>query len=111
MTLDEVDWNEAEPFKDVLTQVRDVLAADAAHAYRVRDFFRDAAPGAPRAFDLLNALLAALSQRTSRERSEAVVEAALETLVYRGEVEKRIANVEDGAVAYYRIDTERTDTE
>jgi hypothetical protein len=106
MSLDTAGWGAAEPSDDVLTQVRDVLAADPSKAYRVRDFFRDAAPSAPEAFDLLNRLLAAVEQRTSRERSEAVAEAALETLVYLGEVKKRIETVEDGAVAYYRIRTE-----
>jgi hypothetical protein len=106
MPLEEAEWEAAEPTDDVLTHVREVLSTDPAHAYRVQDFFRDTAPSAPDAFDLLNTLLDALERRTSRERSEAVVEAALETLVYLGEAEKRIANVEDGAVAYYRIDAE-----
>jgi hypothetical protein len=47
MSLDTAGWGAAEPSDDVLTQVRDVLAADPSKAYRVRDFFRDAAPSAP----------------------------------------------------------------
>lgn len=102
MPLDETDWKTAAPADDVLTHVYGILAEDPGTAYCVDDFFRDAAPSAPEAFELTRRLLDAIERRASRERSETVVEIALETLVYEDRVEKRTVVGDDRAVAYYR---------
>lgn len=106
MTIDETDWETAEPAADVLTHLHGILAEDPGTAYCVDDFFRDAAPNAPDAFELTRRLLEAIEHRASRERSEAVVEIALETLVYEDRVEKRTVVTDDRTVAYYRVTSE-----
>lgn len=106
MTLDESEWDAATPADDVLTHVYEILAEDPKTAYCVDDFFRDVAPSAPEAFELTERLLEAIEHRASRERSEAVVETALETLAYENRVEKRTHVTDDRTVAYYRVTDE-----
>jgi len=106
MTIDETDWESADPADDVLTHLYGLLAEDPKTAYCVDDFFRDAAPSAPDAFELTRRLLEAIEHRASRERSEAVVEIALETLAYEDRVEKRTIVAADRTVAYYRVTSE-----
>ena len=106
MPIDNADWERADPADDVLTHIYSILAEDPETAYCVDDFFRDAAPSAPDAFELTRRLLEAIEHRASRERSEAVVEIALETLAYEHRVEKRTVVVDERTVAYYRVTDE-----
>ncbi|WP_237561162.1 hypothetical protein [Halococcus sediminicola] len=101
MVLTEAEWDEAEPTRDVLARVHEVLAEDAERAYCVEDFFRDAGPEAE-GFEPLTALVEALDWQASKTRSELLVEMALERLVADGAAEKRVRREEDDVVAYYR---------
>lgn len=102
MVLTESEWETADPTRDIIARVHEVLAEDESRAYCVSDFFRDAGPSDSEAFEPLRALAEALDWQTSKKRSELLVEMALETLVSRDEAEKR-RRIEDGdAVAYYR---------
>jgi hypothetical protein len=103
MPIDASEWETATPAEDVYTSVYQVLAGTPTTAYCVDDFFRDAAPSAPEAFELLARLLDAIEQRASRERSTIVIEQALETLTYEGHLRKRTVDTGEGTVAYYRI--------
>ena len=78
-----------------------------APALRVNDLLRDAGPGGPEDHGLWGAFTQAKWQ-FSRERSKAVVEAALETLVYDGLAEKR-ALEHDGEITIYYRATESED--
>ena len=101
MVLDAADWEAADPTSDVITQVRDVLTDDETKAYCVDDFFRDAGPESE-GFEPLATLLEALDWQVSKQRSEVLVEMALETLVSRDVAEKRVRQEDGDAVAYYR---------
>ena len=60
-------------------------------------------PGeAPEEFELLDALIDAIDWRVSRHRSEALVEIALEVLVFEGYAEKKMLQRDGEYVAYYR---------
>ena len=101
MVLAADDWEAADPTDDVITQVREVLVDDESVAYCVDDFFRDAGPESA-GFEPLAALLDALDWQVSKQRSELLVEMALETLVSRDEAEKRVHEEDGEVVAYYR---------
>ena len=102
MVLTESEWDEADPTADVLTRVHEVLAEDTARAYCVEDFFRDAGPDATDEFEPLSRLVEALDWQVSKQRSEVLVEMALETLVADDVAEKRVRREDGDPVAYYR---------
>ncbi|EMA48737.1 hypothetical protein C448_02663 [Halococcus morrhuae DSM 1307] len=100
MVLTESEWDAAEPTRDVRARVEEILEEDG-RAYCVGDFFRDAGPDSER-FEPLAALVEALDWQTSKNRSELLVETALERLVADGTLEKRVRQEDDTSVAYYR---------
>jgi hypothetical protein len=110
MTLSESDWERAAPETDLLTTLHEALVEHRPQALRVNDLLRDAGPGGPEEHGLWGAFNEAIQWQFSRERSKAVVEAALETLVYHGLAEKRALEHEDGITIYYRA-TEPTERE
>lgn len=102
MVLTESEWTEAESTTDVLTRVREVLTEDESRAYCVEDFFRDAGPSDSDDFEPLSRLIEALDWQVSKQRSEVLVEMALETFVADGVAEKRVRREDGDPVAYYR---------
>jgi hypothetical protein len=100
MVLTESEWETAEPAQDVHARIERILEEDG-RAYCVEDFFRDAGPDSER-FEPLAALVEALDWQTSKNRSELLVETALERLVADGTLEKRVRQEDDTSVAYYR---------
>ena len=101
MVLTESEWAAADPTPDVCTRVQEVLV-EATRAYCVEAFFRDAGPEGPDEFEPLSTLLDALDWQVSKQRSEVLVEMALETLVADGAAEKRVRQEDGDSVAYYR---------
>jgi hypothetical protein len=106
MTLNEHDWEQAQPETDLVTVIDATLRQSAPEALRVDDFLRDAGSTDPRDRGLLKAVTGAIRWQFSRERSKAVVEATLERLVHEGTVEKRAFEDDEGITIYYRAITE-----
>jgi hypothetical protein len=106
MPLSENDWETARPETDLITIIGGTLKKSAPEALRVDDFLRSAGSTDPSDRGLIKTLTSAISWQFSRERSKAVVEAALERLVHEGSVEKR-AFEDDGEITiYYRAITD-----
>lgn len=108
MPLNEADWDRAREETDLLTTLHETLVERWPQALRVNDLLRDAGPGGPEEHGLMGAFTKAIQWQFSRERSKAVVEAALETLVYHGLAEKR-ALERDGEITIYYRATEPAD--
>lgn len=89
--------------RDIVSSVYEILDEAAPYAYCVDDFFRNAGPGGPAEHGLLEAFKRAVLWQMSRKRSKAQVESALETLVSRGEVEKRVLLQDGKLVPHYRM--------
>lgn len=89
--------------RDIVISVYEILDEAAPRAYCVDDFFRNAGPGGPAEHGLLEAFKRAVLWQMSRTRSKAQVERALETLVARDEVEKRVLLYDGKPVPYYRM--------
>ena len=102
MVLTESEWEAADPTRDIATRVHEILTRNETRAYCVEDFFRDAGPDDSDEFEPLSTLVEALDWQASKKRSELLVEMALETLVSRGDAEKRVRTEDGDAVAYYR---------
>lgn len=108
MPLSEADWERAAVETDLLTTLHETLVEHRPRALRVNDLLRDAGPGGPEEHGVLGALTKAIEWQFSRSRSKAVVETALETLVYHGMAEKR-ALERDGEITIYYRATEPTE--
>lgn len=108
MTISEGEWEQAREELDLLTTLHGTLVEHRPQALRVNDLLRDAGPGGPEDHGLWGAFTQAIQWQFSRERSKAVVEAALETLVYDGLAEKR-ALEHDGEITIYYRATESED--
>lgn len=102
MSLDEADWNRAAEETDLLTTLHEALVEHRPRALRVNDLLRDAGPGGPEEHGIWGAFTKAIQWQFSRARSKAVVEAALETLVYQGLAEKRALERDGEITIYYR---------
>ena len=109
MPITDAEWEQIESAEGLITSIHTILKTGAPQAYAVKDFFRDVGPEAPKEFELLNALLDAVGWRVSRHRSEALVEMALETLVFQGYAEKKMSRRDDEYIAYYRALTGQPD--
>ena len=108
MPISEDDWGRAYEEADLLTTLHETLVEHSPQALRVNDLLRDAGPGGPDDHGLWGAFTQAIQWQFSRERSKAVVESALETLVYDGLAEKR-ALEHDGEITIYYRATESED--
>lgn len=102
MPLSESDWERAAPETDLLTTLHETLIEHRPRALRVNDLLRDVGPGGPEEHGLVGAFTRAIEWQFSRERSKAVVEVALETLVYHGLAEKRALERDGEITIYYR---------
>lgn len=89
--------------RNFIMTVYEILEEGAPRAYCVDDFFRNAGPGGPDEHGLLEALKRAALWQMSRKRSKVRVEAALETLVFLDEVEKRSVPRDGEPVIHYRM--------
>lgn len=108
MPFSEDEWERAHEELDLLTTLHEILVEHRPQALRVNDLLLDAGLGGPEERGLWGAFNEAIQWQFSRERSKAVVESALETLVYDGLAEKR-ALEHSGEITIYRQATESGD--